>query len=103
MAAPATKQPNIYDLLEKLEALKAKQNTLESEVRETRALLNEKFRTLQERVGKVGAGDPTPVLAGMPSGGAETVQLFASILAPQRTRVSDGDVALVQQLAHALD
>src|SRR5262245_54280419 len=56
--APAAKQPNVYDLLEKLEALKAKQDALESEVRETRALLNEKFRTLQERVGKAGAGLP---------------------------------------------
>jgi hypothetical protein len=52
VAAPATKQANVYDLLEKLDALKAKQDALESEVRETRALLNEKFRTLQERVSK---------------------------------------------------
>src|SRR5262245_49854144 len=57
-ASPLAKQPNVYDLLEKLEALKAKQDALESEVRETRALLNEKFRTLQERMGKVGAGVP---------------------------------------------
>jgi hypothetical protein len=47
-----SKQANVYDLLEKLEGLQAKKDVLESEIRETRALLNEKFRTLQERVGK---------------------------------------------------
>jgi hypothetical protein len=50
--APATKNANVYDLLEKLEGLQAKKDALESEIRETRALLNEKFRTLQGRVGK---------------------------------------------------
>ncbi len=50
--AVASKQQDVYYLLEKLEALKAKQDALESEIRETRALLGEKFRRLQERVGK---------------------------------------------------
>jgi hypothetical protein len=52
MKATTTKQQNVYDLLEKLEGLQTKKDALESEIRETRALLNEKFRTLQERVGK---------------------------------------------------
>jgi hypothetical protein len=57
-AAPVSKEPNVYDLLAKLEALKAKQDALDAEVRETHALLNEKFRTLQMRMAKVGAGVP---------------------------------------------
>jgi hypothetical protein len=57
-AAPVSKEPNVYDLLSKLEALKAKQDALDAEVRETHALLNEKFRTLQMRMAKVGAGVP---------------------------------------------
>jgi hypothetical protein len=61
------KDPNVYDLLAKLEALKAKQDALDSEVRETYALLNEKFRTLQMRMAKVGAGVPTPVTCPVPA------------------------------------
>jgi hypothetical protein len=82
-ATPAARHPNVYDLLEKLEALKAKQNALESEVRETRALLNEKFRTLQERMGKVGAGLPTPVAYEVPLAGSryyEPVTTYQTLL-----------------------
>lgn len=46
------KELNVYELVEKLEALKARQEALDAEARETRALLNERFRTLQDRVGK---------------------------------------------------
>jgi hypothetical protein len=53
---------NVYELLEKLEALKAKKDALESEIRETRALLGEKFRTLQERVAKAGMPPHGPAI-----------------------------------------
>lgn len=58
---------NVYTLLAKLEALKGKQEALDAEVRETYALLNEKFRTLQIRMAKAGAGVPTPVTYGVPA------------------------------------
>ena len=98
-ASPAAKQPNVYDLLEKLEALKAKQDALESEVRETRALLNEKFRTLQERVGKVGVGGPTPVVTGVPVTGQ---RYYEPVTSYQVVLVKDPQTGETKRVATAV-
>jgi hypothetical protein len=63
-AAPA-KAGTVYDLVERVESLKAKREAIDQELRETQALLREKFNALQERVGKADprlppAAEPAP-------------------------------------------
>jgi hypothetical protein len=60
--APPAKQPSLEDLLEKLEALEAKQAALDEEVKATRALVSLKFKAVVEKVNKLGASNPTTVI-----------------------------------------
>jgi hypothetical protein len=62
-AAVLPSQPSstgIDDLIVRLEAIKARKEALEREEKETRALLKEKLKALEDRVEKLGVNDPAP-------------------------------------------
>ncbi len=57
---PSAKPIGVDDLLDKLEALKAKREAIEREEKATHALLKAKIKVQQERMGKLGVGNPGP-------------------------------------------
>ena len=60
VAAPLHKG-GVGEVLDKLEALKARKDALEREEKELHALLKVRLEAQAQRVGKVGGGEPTPV------------------------------------------
>jgi hypothetical protein len=60
VAAPLHKC-GVGEVLDKLEALKARKDALEREEKELHALLKVRLEAQAQRVGKVGGGEPTPV------------------------------------------
>ncbi len=57
---PSAKPMGVDDLLDKLEALKAKREAIEREEKATHTLLKARIKVQHERMGKLGVGNPGP-------------------------------------------
>jgi hypothetical protein len=66
----AAKPAGVDDPLDKLEGLKAKREAIEREEKATHALLKERLKAQQERIGKLGLGQPVPPLCEKQAGPA---------------------------------